>query len=100
MTRTVTGKRALWHGVHLYHHAQRQALGKDIYRLDQEGPWGGLPKPHLPRQAQTQGLQHEPSFMTSGSLTWGAEPDEGPDRSEATPFPEENTVMMVFGGCP
>jgi hypothetical protein len=40
------------------------------------------------------------SFMTSGSLTWGVELDEGPDRSDTTPFPEKNTIMMVYGGCP
>jgi hypothetical protein len=40
------------------------------------------------------------SFMTSGSLTWGAEPDEGPDESDVAPFPEENAVMMVSGGHP
>jgi hypothetical protein len=38
------------------------------------------------------------SFMTLGSLTWGAKPDEGPDRSGTTPFPKENTIMMVFEG--
>jgi hypothetical protein len=40
------------------------------------------------------------SFMTSGSLSWGTKPDEGPDGSDTTPFPEENVVMMVFMGCP
>jgi hypothetical protein len=29
------------------------------------------------------------SFMTSGSLTWGAELDEGLNGSDTTPFPEE-----------
>jgi hypothetical protein len=40
------------------------------------------------------------SFMTSGSLTWGAIPDEGPDGSDTAPFPEENAVMTVFEGRP
>jgi hypothetical protein len=40
------------------------------------------------------------SFMTSGPLTWVADPDEGPDESGATPFPEENVAMMVFEGHP
>jgi hypothetical protein len=40
------------------------------------------------------------SFMTSGSLTWGVELDEGPDRSDTTPFPEKNIIMMVYGGRP
>jgi hypothetical protein len=40
------------------------------------------------------------SFMTSGSLTWGAELNEGPNGSDMMPFPEENTIMMVYGGHP
>jgi hypothetical protein len=40
------------------------------------------------------------SFLTSGSLTWGAELDEGPDGSDTMPFPEKNVIMMVYGGCP
>jgi hypothetical protein len=39
-------------------------------------------------------------FMTSGTLTWGAELDEGPNGSNTMPFPEENAVMMVFEGRP
>jgi hypothetical protein len=38
--------------------------------------------------------------MTSGPLTWDAKPDEGPNGSDATPFPEENVVMTVLGGRP
>jgi hypothetical protein len=40
------------------------------------------------------------SFMTSGSFTWGAEPNEGPNGSDTTPFPKENAIIMVFRGCP
>jgi hypothetical protein len=40
------------------------------------------------------------SFMTSGSFTWGAKIDEGPDGSDTTPFPKENAVMMVYGHAP
>jgi hypothetical protein len=40
------------------------------------------------------------SFKITGSLTWGTEPDEGPEGSDSTPFPEENAIMMVIGGCP
>jgi hypothetical protein len=40
------------------------------------------------------------SFMTLGSLTWGTELDEGSDRSDTTPFLEENAIMTVFEGCP
>jgi hypothetical protein len=40
------------------------------------------------------------SFMTSGSLTWGVELDEGKGGSDTTPFPEENVVMLVYGGPP
>jgi hypothetical protein len=37
--------------------------------------------------------------MTSESLTWGAELDENSGGSDTTPFPGENTVMAVYGGC-
>jgi hypothetical protein len=40
------------------------------------------------------------SFMTLGSLTWGAELDEDPGGSDTMPFPRENAVSMVYGGCP
>jgi hypothetical protein len=40
------------------------------------------------------------SFMTLGSITWGAEPDEGPDGSDTTPFPEENAIMTSTGDTP
>jgi hypothetical protein len=38
--------------------------------------------------------------MTLGSLTSGAELDEGLDGSDTMPFPEENVVLMVHGGRP
>jgi hypothetical protein len=37
-------------------------------------------------------------FMTSWSLTWGAELNQGPDGSDTMTFPGENTIMMVYGG--
>jgi hypothetical protein len=40
------------------------------------------------------------SIMTSGSLTWGAELDEGPNGSDMISFPEENANMTVYGGHP
>jgi hypothetical protein len=40
------------------------------------------------------------SFMTLGSLTWGAELNKGPDKSNTAPFPEENAIMTVFEGRP
>jgi hypothetical protein len=40
------------------------------------------------------------SFMTSGSLTWGAKLDEGLDGSDMTLFSEENTIMMIYRGRP
>jgi hypothetical protein len=40
------------------------------------------------------------SFMTSGSITWGAELDEGPDGSDMTPFPEKNVIMTLYGDAP
>jgi hypothetical protein len=38
------------------------------------------------------------SFMTSRSLTWGTRLDEGPDRNDATSFPEENAIMTILKG--
>jgi hypothetical protein len=40
------------------------------------------------------------SFMTSGTLTWGAEFDKGPNRSDTMSFPKKNTIMMVHWGRP
>jgi hypothetical protein len=40
------------------------------------------------------------SVMTSGSLIGGVELDEGPDRSDTTSFPMENTIMMVYDEAP
>jgi hypothetical protein len=40
------------------------------------------------------------SFMASASHTLAAEPGEGPDGSDVAPFPKENAVMTVLGGCP
>jgi hypothetical protein len=37
------------------------------------------------------------SLVTSLSLTWGTKPDEGPNGSDATPFPKEN-AMIPFSG--
>jgi hypothetical protein len=38
------------------------------------------------------------SFLSTGSLTCGAEPDKGPEGSDSMPFPEENAIMTVLGG--
>jgi hypothetical protein len=40
------------------------------------------------------------SLMTSGSITWGVELNEGPNGSVMTLFSEENVIMMVYGGRP
>jgi hypothetical protein len=40
------------------------------------------------------------SFMTLGSYTWGTMIDKEPVRSDTSPFPEENAVMMVYWGRP
>jgi hypothetical protein len=37
------------------------------------------------------------SFMTLGFFTWGAELNEGSNRSDMMSFPEENTVMTIYG---
>jgi hypothetical protein len=36
------------------------------------------------------------SFMTTGSLSRGMEIDEAPIEGDATPFPREDAVMMIF----
>jgi hypothetical protein len=38
--------------------------------------------------------------MTSVSLTWSAELNGDPCRSDTTPFPGKNTVMTAYGGHP
>jgi hypothetical protein len=40
------------------------------------------------------------NFMSSGSLTQGMEVDEVPNEGDAPPFPEEDTVMMIYNGRP
>jgi hypothetical protein len=40
------------------------------------------------------------SFMTSWSLTWGAELDEGPDESDTMSYLKENIVMTVYRDAP
>jgi hypothetical protein len=56
------------------------------------------PTDHFKRLLEDCGMMR--SFMTSWSLTWGAELDEGPDRNDTMLFPKENVIMMVYGGCP
>jgi hypothetical protein len=38
--------------------------------------------------------------MTSWTLTWGVELDEGPNESDKSSFPEENIAVTVYGGRP
>jgi hypothetical protein len=38
------------------------------------------------------------NFMTSRSLTRGMEVDEVPDEGDATTFPGEDVVMMIYDG--
>jgi hypothetical protein len=40
------------------------------------------------------------NFMTSRSLTWGTELDEGPNGTDIMPFPRENAIWTVYGGRP
>jgi hypothetical protein len=40
------------------------------------------------------------NFMISGSLTQGIGIDEVQGKGDMTPFPEEDTVMMIYDGCP
>jgi hypothetical protein len=39
-------------------------------------------------------------LMTSGSLSRGMEVDKVPDKSDVTPFPREDAVMMTYDGRP
>jgi hypothetical protein len=39
------------------------------------------------------------SFMASGSLTRGMELDDVLDEGDATPFPREDAVMLIYDGC-
>jgi hypothetical protein len=36
------------------------------------------------------------NFIASRSLTWGMEADEDPDEGDATPFPGEDVIMMIY----
>jgi hypothetical protein len=40
------------------------------------------------------------SFMTSGSLTWGAKLNKDLGGSDMMTFPRKNIVMTVYGGRP
>jgi hypothetical protein len=40
------------------------------------------------------------SFMTTGSLPRGMEIDESPTKGDTTPFPGEDTIMMICGRRP
>jgi hypothetical protein len=57
---------------------------------------GACPTHAYPIQHKLKDCGMMRSFMTSGSLTWGAELDEGPYGSDTMPIPEENTIMMVY----
>jgi hypothetical protein len=58
------------------------------------------PNHTYPIRHKIKGCGMMQSFMTSRSLTYGVDLDEGPDESGATLFPEENTIMTVFEGHP
>jgi hypothetical protein len=47
------------------------------------------------RQAQAQGLWHDEEFQCLR-----VEVDEVPDEGDTTPFPGEDTIMMIYDGCP
>jgi hypothetical protein len=63
--------------------------------LEEACPNHAYPIRHKPKDSRMM-----QSFMTTGSLTWGAEPDEVPDGSDVAPFIEENAIMTVLGGAP
>jgi hypothetical protein len=39
------------------------------------------------------------NFMTLGALTKGKEPEGDLGGKGATPFPEEEAIMMIYGEC-
>jgi hypothetical protein len=40
------------------------------------------------------------NFMVSRSLTRGMELDKVLNEDDVTPFPREDTIMMIYNGCP
>jgi hypothetical protein len=56
-----------------------------------------MPKPRLPREAQSQGLQHDKKIPW---LTRGMEANEDLDESGTMPFSGEDMVMTIYDGRP
>jgi hypothetical protein len=75
---------------------QQQASGEAAYRPPQKTPRGDLPNHAYPIRHK---LKNE-SFMISGFLTQGTELEEDPGGSDTMPFPREDAIMTVYGGCP
>jgi hypothetical protein len=58
---------------------------------------GAFPNHAYPARHNLKDCSMMRSFMTLGFFTWGAELNEGSNRSDMMSFPEENTVMMIYG---
>jgi hypothetical protein len=63
------------------------ALDKDALRSLQVDPGGDLPKPHLPHQAQTQGLQNDVDLHDLGVPHLGRRSQQGTRRKRRKTIP-------------
>jgi hypothetical protein len=101
MATTTIGKRAasVW-GTPLSPHAT-SGVGKGHLQITSRGFLRRFSRNHAyPVRHKHKDCGMMWSFMTSGSLIWGAEHDGGPEGSHDTPFPKENAIMTVLGGPP
>jgi hypothetical protein len=85
-------------GVRNGSHWQQQASGMVTHGPHRKDPRRYLLKPHLPHQAQAQGLQHDEEFYDLGVPPLKHEVDEVPNEGDVMLFPEEDTIMMVYHG--
>jgi hypothetical protein len=57
------------------------------------------PNHSYPIKHKLRGYGMMKNFMVLGSLTRGIGLDEASRESDAAPFPNEDTVMMIYDGC-
>jgi hypothetical protein len=100
MTTATTGRKAaLAWGASLAMHSdkyQARPPTDNFKRLLEEA----CPNHAYPIRHKLKDCDMMKSFMISGSLTRGTELDEDPGGSDRMPFPREDAVMIVYGGCP
>jgi hypothetical protein len=83
-TTTGSGKRQAWASMDHFKNILEEACPNQAYPIKHKLRDCGMMK----------------NFMASGSLTRGMELDKIPDKGDATPFPGEDAVMMVYNGRP